>query len=90
MITNLIIPIIVSIFNSIMEFIPSASISEIPIIGPTVADTLLFAIRAWNSAMETVPYLKVNWEVFLYVILPFEATLLVINFLLGSRKLGRD
>jgi len=90
MITNLILTIIVAVFNTIMELIPSASIATIPLIGETVSAFLLTMIQTWNTFLITFPYAQTGWDVFRFVILPFELTLLVVNFFLGSRKLGNN
>lgn len=67
------------------SIIPRVDLGDIPILGNYIRDILIFIMGYWNSFMETLPYLIVVWQMFIYVIIPFEIGLLILKFFLASR-----
>jgi len=90
MIINLLINLVLLIFGSLFVFFPEVDISSIPYIGDTVRGYLVQAVQVWNAFISTFPYAGIAWQVFLYVILPFEIVMLVLKFFLGSRAPHHD
>jgi len=76
---------VIEFVKAIFDLLPTATLSDLPIIGDTIAVTLETVVETWNAFMVTFPYANTLWEVFIYVILPFEILLLVAKFLLGHR-----
>lgn len=76
---------IIGFVQAIFDLLPTATLADLPIIGTTVSDTLETVIETWNAFMVTFPYAVTLWDVFIFVILPFEILLLVAKFLLGHR-----
>jgi len=85
MIFNLLINLVLLVFGSLFVFLPEVSIASLPYIGPSISSFLYQAMGIWNAFMVTFPYAQIGWQVFLYVILPFEVLMLVGKFFLGSR-----
>lgn len=86
MIFNFLIYLVLLVLGSIFSLLPVVTLSSIPVIGPTFSSVLLRMTQIWNSTIETVPYLGISWQVFLYVIIPFELIMLLSKFLLGHRS----
>jgi len=85
MIIILLLNLLLLVFGTIFSILPSVSIATIPVIGPSVSSFLYEAMGVWNAFMVTFPYAQITWDVFLYVILPFELLMLVGKFFLGHR-----
>lgn len=85
MITLLIIQFVVFVLGLIFGFLPVVTIADIPIMGEFVSTYLLQAVLILNAFMETFPYATTLWDMFIYVILPFEFTMLIAKFFLGHR-----
>jgi len=85
MIVTLLISVILSIFGAIFALLPEVTIADIAYIGPTLSSTLTTMVQKWNAFMVTFPYAETGYNVFIYVILPFELLLLLTKFFLGSR-----
>lgn len=85
MIINLLINVILAIFAGIFSFLPPVTIASIPIIGGPASTALLAMVKTWNALLSTVPYLEHLWDIFLFVILPFEGLLLIAKFFMGNR-----
>jgi len=85
MILNLLINFILLIFSSLFIFLPEVHLSDIPYIGAPLVSGLTYMVGIWNSFMITFPYAVIGWQVFLWVIVPFEILLLVAKFFLGHR-----
>ena len=90
MIIDLFIGVILSFIFAIFSFLPTVTIASLPIIGSAVSSTLILMIKYWNSFIETFPYAKLPWQIFLYVILPFEILMIIAKFFLGSRVPTND
>jgi len=86
MIIILLLNLLLLIFGTIFSFLPVVTISSIPYIGPGIVSMLDFAVQIWNGFIDTFPYADYAWHIFLLVILPFEALMLVAKFFLGARK----
>jgi len=71
--------------RAVLSFLPRVDLSDLPIAGPTIQETLLEVIITWNAVMVTVPYLQVVWYVFLFGVMPFELGLLLLKVFLGNR-----
>jgi len=69
----------------LFSWLPVVTIADIPLIGDQLSETMYMAVGLWISFMETFPYALEGWRIFLFVIIPFEASLLVLKFVLGSR-----
>ena len=89
MIIDLIITAFGYFLQAIFYYLPIVTLSSLPYIGDTIASLLLTVVKTWNSFLVTFPYAVVGWNIFKYVILPFEGLLLLSKFLLGSRSLGQ-
>lgn len=85
MIINYLISFILGIISIFFVFLPVVTLADIPVIGDTISSLLLTMVRMWNSFIDTFPYAGTAWQVFLYVILPFELLMLVGKFFLGHR-----
>jgi len=85
MIINLLFNLLILVFGWVFSVLPIVTVSSIPLIGEFVSTYLGVAMRAWNTFMETLPYARIGWDVFVTVILPFEGLLLLSKFILGSR-----
>lgn len=75
------------IFGIFTTFLGSeeTTIATIPIVGQYLSDILTTAVGYFNSFVVTFPYIVIDWQIFIYVIIPFELGLLVAKVLLGSR-----
>lgn len=85
MIINFLITTIAYFSVAVMSVLPVVTISNLPVIGSTVSDLLLEMVQYYNGAVYTIPYLGDMFTVFVYLVLPFELTLLVLRFILGNR-----
>lgn len=63
----------------------AVTLEGIPYIGTEIVSILSTMTGLWNSFMETFPYADTAWTIFLYVIIPFEISLLVLKFFLAHR-----
>ena len=89
MIFNLLINFVLLIVGSIFVFLPEVSLAGLPIVGDFLPALLLRIVVTWNAFVETFPYAGLAWSIVLYVILPFEALLIISKFFLGSRSPGQ-
>jgi len=85
MIINLFIQTIVLFFTAVFYFFPEVSIASIPWAGEWLSETLIDMVLIWNAFIITFPYAEIVWNMFLWVILPFEALMLLGRFFLGHR-----
>jgi len=85
MIITLLINLLLLIFASLFTLLPEVTIADIPFAGEFIRSTLVTAIGIWNGFLETFPYAETAWNMFLYVILPFEILMLIAKFFLGHR-----
>jgi hypothetical protein len=83
MILNYIFDAIVNIINGVLSFLPVVSLSSV--FGLDLASPLSGVVSTWNAFMITFPYAMVAWHMLLWVVLPFEALMLLGKFLLGHR-----
>ena len=84
MIITFLIQLILMTIQIIFDFLPTATIQQIPLIGDIVNTSLNTMIGYWNSFEIILPYAIALKEVFL-MILTFEIGLLVLKFFLGNR-----
>lgn len=84
MILNILIQFVLRVFSAIFSIFPEVSILSLPF-GEQIRDNLILAVSYWNAFSGTFPYALVAWHVFLWVILPFEALMLLGRFFLGHR-----
>jgi hypothetical protein len=73
------------VIRVILSIIPNVNISGIPYIGEPVYAVLVNIMGYWNTFLEIFPYSQVVFHVFIYVILPFEFSLLILKMFLGHR-----
>lgn len=85
MLTVLLLDLFDILTGLVFSIIPRVDLGDIPILGNYIRDILIFIMGYWNSFMETLPYLIVVWQMFIYVIIPFEIGLLILKFFLASR-----
>jgi len=85
MIINLLINLILLIFGSIFVFLPEVTLASIPVAGSLIETILTSMVTAWNAFLVLFPYGRIAWNVFLAIIIPFEITMLIAKFFLGSR-----
>jgi len=83
MILNYIFDAIVNIINGVLSFLPEVSLSSV--FGFDFASILTSVVLTWNAFMITFPYAVVAWHMLIWVVLPFEALMLLGKFLLGHR-----
>jgi len=88
MIINLLINFILLIVGIIFSFFPVVTIASLPVVGEALSSTLTTMVRIWNSVIETFPYAGIAWQMFIFVVIPFEAIMILMKFFLGSRALG--
>jgi len=85
----MIIELLFDFFNSlltiILNVIPNVTLSDLPVIGEDIDSILTTMVTVWNGFSETVPYVTVVWHSFLYIIVPFEITMIAIKLVLGNR-----
>lgn len=86
MIINLLINLILLIFGSLFVFLPVVTLENVPYIGEALRGIIIDMVGVWKAVLTTFPYAQVAWDVFLYVIMPFEILLLVSKFFLGHRS----
>jgi len=84
MIINLIINLILLVFGSLFVFFPVVHLSDLPF-GEQIVSVLTQIMGIWNAFVSTFPYAEIGFQVFLYVIIPFEILLIIAKFFLGSR-----
>jgi len=89
MIIDLLISTVGMILKGIFQFFPIVTLADVPVIGDTIRSLLLTVVKTWNSFLVTFPYSEVVWNIFLFVILPFEGLMIFLKFLLGSRAIGK-
>jgi len=85
MIVDALITVIITILTGIFGFLPVVTVADIPVVGSQISSTLLWVVLKWNAFLDTFPYATIVWQIFLYVILPFELLLLLGKFFLGHR-----
>lgn len=85
MIINLLINFVLLLLGAIFTLFPNAEIADIPYIGDTLVTILVSMVTKWNAILDTIPYFVYPYHVFLYVILPFEISMLVFKSLFGHR-----
>jgi len=85
MIITLIINILVGAVSVLFVFFPVVSLSSIPYIGTGVSTGLTTMVGVWYGFLETFPYAQLPWNIFLFVILPFEIGLILLKFFFGNR-----
>jgi len=85
MIINALLGFLIAFVQLLFSWLPDVSISSIYYIGPTLNEALVLISSKWNALMVTFPYAQLGWNVFLYLILPFELLLLTLKFFLGHR-----
>lgn len=85
MITTFFLNLILLIVTGIFYFLPVVTMTDIPLVGSYVSSTLASLIQTWNAFLITFPYAQTAWDIFLYVIIPFELIMLAGRFFLGHR-----
>ena len=85
MIINQIINFIVLCIGILFTFFPVVHLSNIPIIGGGITGILVGIIQTWNAFLITFPYAQIVWHIFLYLIIPFEISIILLRFFFGNR-----
>jgi len=70
--------------------LPPVDIASLPFIGEFLSSTLITVVQILNAFVDSFPYAGVAWNIFIWVILPFEVVLLVAKFILGHRVPTND
>jgi len=76
---------VILVLSFVFQIFPVVVLADIPIIGPSFSSTLTTAVLYFNSFAETLPYIRVVMDMFLFVVLPTEFLILILKFFLGSR-----
>jgi len=79
MIINLLINALLLVFGAFFLIFPVVHLPEV------LSTPLTMASSAWYGIFETIPYLEVVWNTFLYILIPFEISMIIIKFFLGHR-----
>jgi len=90
MIVLLLINVVLVILGMIFKWFPQVTVADIPFIGEAVSGFLYSVVGVWNAFMVTFPYAQTAWDVFLYVIVPFEILLKIGKAIFGSRMISHD
>jgi len=90
MITTTLINFFADLTNRIFFFLPRARIVDLPIIGDNLGNLLDTIIPKWNAFMDTFPYAETVWDIFIFVIIPFEILVMTVKFFLGNRSPIKD
>jgi len=90
MIIDLIFYIIGGLLGAIFYFLPIVDIASLPYFGTEIQTTLIWWMHTWNAFLVTFPYAETGWQIFKWIIIPFEIALLVGKVLLGSRVPKHD
>jgi len=85
MITTAITGAVGFLFTAIFYLLPVVKLADLPLFGSAISSTLTTAVLTWNAFMVTFPYAATVWSIFLYLIVPFEFTMIIAKFLLGHR-----
>jgi hypothetical protein len=84
MIISLLLNFIANFVEMLTSIIPSVGVANIPFIGTQVAYYWSLGVGYMNTAVTIIPFTEIVWHSFLYIILPFEFSLLVAKFFFGS------
>lgn len=79
MITNYFLQFIDNIMFYVFSFFGEVSLPDI------FSTNLLKMVQYYNTAIDTLPYLQLPMQVFVYTIIPFEIGLLLLKVFAGSR-----
>lgn len=85
MIITLILDFIASIISQILSILPSVGVSDIPLIGSFISYYFSLAVGYWNTFLTLFPPFAVVWSAFLYIIIPFEISMIILKVFFGSR-----
>lgn len=85
MIITLVLNFIASFIGMVMSIVPEVTIGSVPIVGPFIVTYLGMAVGYWNTFEGILPYVGIVKDMFVYVIIPFEVTLLLVKVFFGSR-----
>jgi len=85
MVISLILNFIADAFATVMSIMPSVGIQDIPYIGEAVYTYWVLAVSYMHTAFTIIPFTEIVWNSFVYVIIPFEFSLLILKVFLGSR-----
>jgi len=85
MIITLLLTAIGTMLSAMFSWLPIATVASIPYIGNTLSSVLINAVQSWNSFVVTFPYAGISWHVLIWVVIPFEITMLILKTFLGSR-----
>jgi len=85
MVITLLLNFIVDILAMVMSILPSVGIQDLPFIGPQVYSFWVLAVSYVHMAFAIIPFMEIVWSTFVYVIIPFEFSMLLLRVFLGSR-----
>jgi hypothetical protein len=90
MIITLILQFIVSFIGMVMSIVPTAHIGQVPLVGEDIVTYLNMMVGSYNLGASILPYLSIVKSMLVYVILPFEISVLLLKVFLGSRTPVRE
>ena len=85
MIITLLLSFLADFIAMLTSIIPNVGVSDIPFVGTYVATYWTMAVEYMNTAVTIIPFFDIVWHSFLYIILPFEFSMLIAKFFFGSR-----
>lgn len=85
MVIALILNFIADIFATLLSMLGTVGLQDIPVIGDPMYTYLNLAVGYVHGAILVLPFMSIVWWCFVYVILPFEFTLLLAKVFFGSR-----
>lgn len=85
MIVSMLLILLDRILAGLGLIFPRVTLENIWVIGPTLRETLVIAVGYMNTLFVTLPHIETVWNMFVFVIIPFELVLLVMKFILGHR-----
>ena len=77
MIITLLINFVLLLIGGLASFLPVVQLPD------SVRNVLILAVSYWNNFLGDFPFAVLPWHIFLYVIIPFEVTLLIAKFFFG-------
>jgi len=85
MIINLLFNAVIAIIGIFFTLLPEATLESLPYVGDTIDSTLNSMMWYWNTIIDNIPYLQYSYNVFLWVIIPFELSILIFKVFAGQR-----
>lgn len=85
MIIGLLLQFALDFAAQLASYLPQVGVQDIPLFGSYIYTYFSYAVQYMNSVTEIVPFTEIVWHSFVYIILPFEFSLLFLKLILGNR-----